>query len=490
MNRHALSVAMAVTIAVNAQAETPTNTTPADAYYLGVANNVVEYFDKTGQLLKSTEIQDPDREIEVRDLVMSPQGLAYYNGTFNAELVVQTANGDFIQTLEGLSTANNLTYGGIAALGRYVYLTDTNTAYEGQPQGIVRFDIEGQLPPQRFLSDESYIDITVGNDGLLYALQDTYGHLDVLEPITLNKVKFLDLGHVISSRAVTADDQGNIYLASWDGHVYKFDSQGVELDKVNLDTVSLADIDINRHNEMLVTTRDGGLFALESNLNGHLVTYLSYGWRNFAAFAEPLSNFSPVLRTSGLPSMITQGETLSLDLTNSYDPEGQPLSYSVTSDLPGLTVHQAHDGVFEITAEAEGFYQVNVSVHDGFASDVDTYRIDVPAKNCRTDQTDPTADQYPQWQPDTVYTHQTVSFQGLVWKSKWWNINQAPSFSGPWTLVSDVSLPWDATRAYQSGETTVHNGKKYIANWWTRGEEPGSGSAWNYVGDVNGCNAQ
>ncbi len=45
---------------------------------------------------------------------------------------------------------------------------------------------------------------------------------------------------------------------------------------------------------------------------------------------------------------------------------------------------------------------------------------------------------------------------------------------------------WDASKAYNAGDTVTYNGKTYQAKWWTQGETPGASEwgAWKEVGDA------
>ncbi len=97
--------------------------------------------------------------------------------------------------------------------------------------------------------------------------------------------------------------------------------------------------------------------------------------------------------------------------------------------------------------------------------------------------TDPNAGAYPAWQRNTVYTSESVSHQGLVYKAKWWNQNNEPSpEADEWELVSDVDLGWMNGVAYVGGDRVNHEGKQYQAKWWTQGNTPGSSDVWVEIG--------
>src|SRR5262245_23111538 len=82
---------------------------------------------------------------EARHLVIDPAGkVSVYNGTFNPYLATYDPNaGSWSQTTySGWSTVNNVSYGGLARFGSYIFATDMNTG-GGAPNGIVRFDTSG-----------------------------------------------------------------------------------------------------------------------------------------------------------------------------------------------------------------------------------------------------------------------------------------------------------------------------------------------------------
>jgi chitinase len=109
---------------------------------------------------------------------------------------------------------------------------------------------------------------------------------------------------------------------------------------------------------------------------------------------------------------------------------------------------------------------------------------EAPAGSCTV--TDPTAASHPAWDKAAVYTTETVSHKGLVYKANWWNQGAEPSPSaGEWTLISKVDLGWNPAVAYQGGEQVNHSGKRYQAKWWTKGDQPGSADVWTEVGSAS-----
>lgn len=98
--------------------------------------------------------------------------------------------------------------------------------------------------------------------------------------------------------------------------------------------------------------------------------------------------------------------------------------------------------------------------------------------------TDPNANHYPVWDSSTVYTAvDTVQYDQLVWKAKYWTQNNQPSRSADqWQLLSQVQLGWDKDVVFNSGDMTVHNQQQWQASYWTKGDEPGTAAVWTLVG--------
>lgn len=94
--------------------------------------------------------------------------------------------------------------------------------------------------------------------------------------------------------------------------------------------------------------------------------------------------------------------------------------------------------------------------------------------------TDPNASQYPAWSASTVYNGgETVSYNNLVWKAKYWTQNNAPGFDADqWLLVSQVKMSWRPDVVYNGGDTTDYAGSQWQAKRWTKGDEPGKADVW------------
>jgi len=226
-----------------------------------------------GSLLSEMEIpQSPGCCGYGRDLVMLEDGrLALYNGTFEPILsIYDRENGLWSQmSLAGWSTVNSGTAGGIASADGFIYVTDMDTLH-GEAVGIVRFDPWNDRA-ERFLQDEEYEDVTLGLDGMLYCLRNEYGSLDVVDPSSMTVTRSAALGHTSSSRAVAADEDGYIYLASWRGTLSRYSPGGEKLQSVVVDicdyNCNLADIDMATDGSILLGTTNGVLGITDKGLS-------------------------------------------------------------------------------------------------------------------------------------------------------------------------------------------------------------------------------
>ena len=122
-----------------------------------------------------------------------------------------------------------------------------NTKFYGQgwsidtPKGVVRFpEVGGE--PVRFATDMGPIDLTMGLDGLLYVLAGQ--SVRVYDPSSLAVVRNVTLAGFLDIRALAVTAAGHIYAASWDGSIYHFDPNGVQLQSKPTGVSDLTDINL------------------------------------------------------------------------------------------------------------------------------------------------------------------------------------------------------------------------------------------------------
>ncbi|MDO3387625.1 cellulose binding domain-containing protein [Gilvimarinus sp. SDUM040013] len=301
---------------------------------LVMGNNTIYRYSYAGVLLETIEIPNFYQWDSARDIIpVSETEIAVFNGQFNPNLSIYDGDSWAHREYDEWSIVANVSYGGIAADANYIYLTDMKTGSGGTAQGIVRFDRQLETFA-RFLTDDEYIDITLGEDGLLYALEDTYGHLQIVNPATMGVEREVDLGHISSSRAATADENGNIFLAGWNGAISKFDPEGNLVASVST-TAAFSDIDIRGDNILVTSYYEEEALLYTTELE-YVSTFSAGGRYTFAAFSylEPeVEKPEPeVTAELAITSDWNAGYCANVILTNTTD---EPQVWDVALEVEG-----------------------------------------------------------------------------------------------------------------------------------------------------------
>jgi WD40 repeat protein len=210
---------------------------------------------------------------ELRDVYRSPDGnVQAYNGTFTPQLstLVPATGVITSRPYAGWSTVSNTTYGGIGAVGDGVFVTDMDTS--GAPEkGVVRFSTSGGSTI-RFGSNQGYSDLTIGGDGLVYALYTDIGaKLDVYNPSNNAFVRTITLDGTIANadvRGVAVASNGTIYAAGLNGFVYSANASGAMLNSRDMGVTQLTDIDLNDAGVLAVGTAGGHVLLTTTALTG------------------------------------------------------------------------------------------------------------------------------------------------------------------------------------------------------------------------------
>ncbi|BCD97090.1 GEVED domain-containing protein [Marinagarivorans cellulosilyticus] len=245
----------------------------------------ISSFDLELNLLSNIAIPANEQGAPSRDIIEHPfLGTFVFNGVFKPELS-QFLEGSWNSYIEpGWSIVNNISYGGIAGFGNHIYAGDMRTAQNGEQKGIVRFDFINTQSQKRFFPDNEYIDLTLGLDNKLYGLQSSRGTVDIINPITMVLENSLRVGTRTDYRAVTADQQGNLFYVTWSGLIGKTDSTGTSVNEISVGQ-SLMDIDIHQNAGLLVSSRNGEVWLLNQQLD--ITQHLDTGiWNTFVAFGE------------------------------------------------------------------------------------------------------------------------------------------------------------------------------------------------------------
>lgn len=225
--------------------------------------------------------------VVARDSVVAEDGKVHiYNGTAEAYLTtLDPATSTYEhRDADGISTANNGTYGGVAVYRNFVFVTDMETG-DSPAAGIVRFDLsngsfvrfDADLWP---LGDEGYTDVTVGENGILYANNPRGGgpadSFDMFDPVTLEhlgRIPYTYASGVLSTdiRGIDADRDGNVYVVGWGEVIFKLDPAGNVLKALYFgdEIFDTGDIDISENGTILVGTRFGDVIVTSTDLDSY-----------------------------------------------------------------------------------------------------------------------------------------------------------------------------------------------------------------------------
>ena len=304
------------------------------------SQEVVREYTPSGSLLQTVVIpvSGPSDE-EARDLSVAADGTIHvYNGTFDPILSTYAASSWSSRTDAGWSTANNVSYGGIARSGDYVFVTDMSTGSgDDVLKGIVRFNLADGTAT-RLVSSIDPIDVAIGQNGRLYAL-DAYQGMYVIHPETGALEQAFNLPYSIGGsyqdyRAITANAAGELFVATWGGQLHRLSATGVLQSSLTLPTASisnLTDIDLAADGTLAVGSRFGVVaLTTEGFAAPTYITVGSTSSSTFVSFREdappppaPLPGFSvsDATVTEGNSGTTTASFTVSLS---------QPLAEAVS----------------------------------------------------------------------------------------------------------------------------------------------------------------
>lgn len=230
------------------------------------------------------------RDNYVRDIAVGMNGsVQIFNGTFAPVLTtLDPASGAVSHHTGDFSVANNVSYGGVAIFNNYIFVGDENTANSANT-GILRFDAANNYATTRFRSGTEYERVSIGANGLLYALQGNeflgLPGVDVFDPQTMSLIRSVKLD--ADSRAVAADPAGDLFVANWDGKVYHYTPTGALLGTRDLGFGNIEDIDISPTGQLVIGERDGNVIVTDTSLASQTSFKVS-GTPVFVAFTSPV----------------------------------------------------------------------------------------------------------------------------------------------------------------------------------------------------------
>ncbi|KHT65615.1 chitinase [Photobacterium gaetbulicola] len=184
-------------------------------------------------------------------------------------------------------------------------------------------------------------------------------------------------------------------------------------------------------------------------------------------------NSAPVL-TAPASASVDSGQSVVISVS-ADDADGDLLTYTASAGTVTPTATGAEVTFVAPSVTADTVIDLVVTVTDGIASDTVTISVTVLADISGGVTT---------WDPNQVYnTGDSVMFEGIKYIAKWWTKGDQPGTSSAWELFDDGSVgEWSTTKAYNGGDEVIFNGQTYRAKWWTQGEQPGSASGpWELV---------
>lgn len=307
--------------------------------FVAVEDNKLRFYDFERNLLREVEVTGSTEYAGyARDLAVLDDGrVAVFNGTFKPILSVYSPALHVWEhySAPGWSTVNNVSYGGIDAIGERVFVTNMSTS--GSPnQGMAVFDLsDGSLA---FVSGDGYIDLTVGEDGYLYALSGS--GVDKFDPDTLEVVAEIA---VSAGRTVAVNAAGELFVADWNGVVKKYDQSGNQLASLEIGG-SFYDISLRLNGDLMLSSRFEDLAITDTDLGTFVRVPL------YAEFID----FTPHLDSDddGLPDWWEAG--------NGLDPH-DPGDADSDSDMDNLTAAEE----FALGTRADKADTDGDSVNDG-----------------------------------------------------------------------------------------------------------------------------
>jgi hypothetical protein len=292
--------------------------------------HLFQEYTPSGSLVRAVNIPPtPGSNFDyARGIVEDPNGTVYvYNGTFTPYLAAYNpANGSWTQTTyPGWSTVSNVSYGGLAEFGNYIYATDMATA-GAMPNGVVRFNLANGSA-NRF-GNVDFTELSIGLDGKLYALSSATSTVYVYDPISTALLRTVALPSA-DYRGVAANANGDIFTVTWNNVVSHFNSSGVLQSSITLNSSTGApfmynfsdDIAIAPDGTLAIGSFSGYIARMSSAFTN--ISYINTNTNNqvFVSFApqptQPTVSVSDTTVTSPLSGMVQAGFVVSLSAPSS-----------------------------------------------------------------------------------------------------------------------------------------------------------------------------
>lgn len=322
-------------------------------------------------------------------------------------------------------------------------------------------------------------EIDADNGDILNAMHESLGHGDNSNTAPVARagndkvVHTNDTAPVSLDGTASTDINGDVLSYSWSQTA----GTGVSLTGANSATASFAIPE--------VTATETLTFSLSVS-DGQYTTTDSV---NVVVESGVVENKAP---TISLPADLTVDTKAAFSIVaTAADPDGDVItvSWDVPTALQVVSKDNAGAALVAPDVAVDTSYTVTATVSDGELSASDSIVVMVKAVTTTDpcNATDPDAANHPTWAANVAYgSGSTVSYNGLVYKAKWWTQGNTPDAAdSPWELTSAVNLPWNAATAYNGNDEVNHKERRYKAAYWTRGDEPGTAAVWSDIGEAS-----
>ena len=270
-------------------------------------HRTIKEYTRAGALVQTIAIDSPDGADDWRalDLVMDRLGRVHVlnrkdSFVFSLSTLVPASGAWTHHTDPEWNLASVLYYGGISADDGHIYVPDQRTAGT-TGQGVLRFPVDDLDAPERFAEDLALVHcVRVGLDGLVYALErgPNTGNLHVHDPVTLQRLRSVDVHAGASVQSVGVDADGEIFAIDLDGRISHFDPSGTLLNQITSD-VARVDLDLDEAGTIVCGSGGTSVSITDRSLGAitHFATveeeFLSEGFVTFARYirkADPTRN--------------------------------------------------------------------------------------------------------------------------------------------------------------------------------------------------------
>ena len=260
---------------------------PAPGNVLAASGGQLFEISPDGAILKTWSVPDTAPPQPVRDLVTDGASrVQIFHGASAPVLHTwDAARNAWLQSpAPGWSTADSEAWpAGIAPFGRHLFVTDMATGGDGAPRGLLRFDADGYTS-ERFADGQDYVDLVLGQDFALYALQHDQKTVDIFDPASRIRRSSVRLGTAV--RAIAADHGGRLFGADADGRLYRFAAGGSVVQTLATGAVQLIDLDLARDGRLIAGARSGHIVMTRRDLDTVRLVRLPEADAVFVTFVE------------------------------------------------------------------------------------------------------------------------------------------------------------------------------------------------------------